>query len=116
MATNCVVCNVTRAGGASVPTTSSGVFFVNCATDGDAALNETCQLLTAGDIAAGKVFKSYASGDYQPAFGGPLVNTGVMIPGWDLLVDLAGKKRVKGSKLDIGAYEGPTGGFGLILR
>lgn len=82
-----------------VPYSGTVVNFVNCATDGDAAINESCKLITSA------AFKDYANGDYRPAGGGALVNAGVTPDGWAGITDVAGKKRVVGSAIDIGAYE-----------
>ena len=58
------------------------------------------------------VFKDYANGDYTPKTGGPLVGKGANYEGM-AVVDLAGKKRLNGSKVDIGCYEGD--GLGMII-
>ena len=82
-----------------VPCSGTAANFANCATDGDAAINESCKLITSA------AFKDYANGDYRPAGGGSLVDAGVTPEGWSGITDLAGKKRVVGSAIDIGAYE-----------
>jgi hypothetical protein len=84
----------------AAPRTGTAANFVNCATDGAEAINETCVLL--GDSA--EVFNDYASGDYTPKAGGPLVNKGANYEGM-ASVDLAGNPRKIGSKIDIGCYE-----------
>ena len=82
-----------------VPCSGTAANFANCATDGDVAINESCKLITSA------AFKDYANGDYRPAGGGALVNAGVTPDGWAGITDVAGKKRVVGSAIDIGAYE-----------
>lgn len=72
---------------------------VNCAADVEIAEGVDCLLVTSA------AFKDYANGDYTPAAGGALVDAGATPTGWDKLTDLAGKKRVVGSAIDIGAYE-----------
>lgn len=72
---------------------------VNCAADVEIAEGVDCLLVTSS------AFKDYANGDYTPAAGGALVDAGATPTGWDKLTDLAGKKRVVGSAIDIGAYE-----------
>jgi hypothetical protein len=84
----------------AAPRTGTAANFVNCATDGAEAINETCVLL--GDSA--EVFTDYASGDYTPKAGGPLVGKGANYEGM-ASVDLAGNPRKVGSKIDIGCYE-----------
>lgn len=122
VATNCVVfgCKKTimvgEAGSKTLETTVSpytgaAAGFVNCATDGAAAINETCKLVDAS------AFRDYAHGDYTPVIGGALYNAGMTPEGWDKLVDLAGKSRVYGKVIDIGCYEAkPPSGIVLIFR
>ena len=104
-AKNCLVFGCVSTNGVSCPFNVTsypdcvGMQYLNCATDGDAAINESCKLITSA------AFKDYANGDYRPAGGGALVNAGVTPEGWAGITDLAGKKRVVGSAIDIGAYE-----------
>jgi hypothetical protein len=64
---------------------------------------------------ATEFFKGYANGDYTPKAGGPLVGKGANYEGM-ASVDLAGKKRLNGSKVDIGCYEGVASGISIRLR
>ncbi len=80
-----------------------------CATDTEAVINDTCYLITAAD------FKDYANGDYTPAMSGVLRNRGVEVTLFSSL-DFAGKPRVQGSKIDIGAFEAPAGGLRILVR
>ena len=102
-ATNCVVYDVRNTTGSSYSTWYGGTLanLVNC---------------SAADLTAA-AFKDYANGDYTPAAGGALVDAGATLTGWDKLTDLAGKKRVVGSAIDIGCYElQKRGGITLIFR
>lgn len=93
------------------PYTGAAAGFVNCATDGEAVINETCKLVEAS------AFKDYAHGDYTPVIGGALYNAGITPEGWDKLVDLAGNPRVIRKVIDIGCYEAkPPSGIVLIFR
>nr|MCR5838408.1 hypothetical protein [Kiritimatiellia bacterium] len=47
----------------------------------------------------------FASGDYRPASGGLLVDTGAEVQGFASLVDLGGNPRVVGKHIDVGCYE-----------
>ncbi len=87
--------------------------FVNCAADEETMLGE-------GGIAnlTAAAFKDYANGKYVPAFGGVLCNAGTTngVPASALVLDFAGKPRIQGSKIDIGAYEAPPGGLRILIR
>ncbi len=87
--------------------------FVHCAADEETMLGE-------GGIAnlTAAAFKDYANGKYVPAFGGVLCNAGTTngVPASALVLDFAGKPRVQGSKIDIGAYEAPPGGLRILIR
>ena len=72
--------------------------FVNCATDDDAPINETCRIGTAATF-----FKDYAARDLTPKPDGPLFGAGAPVAGAPA-VDLAGNPRVS-SRIDIGAFE-----------
>lgn len=64
-------------------------------------------------------FTDYANGKFTPAYGGPLFNAGVTPAGWagSGIKDLAGHKRVIGSRVDIGCYEYSVPvGIKIILR
>ena len=95
----------------AAPWIGTAANFVNCATDGDAAINEPC--LRIEDET--EFFKDYANGDYTPKTGGPLVNKGVNYEGM-ASVDLAGNPRKVGSKVDIGCYEASSAAFIIIVR
>ena len=95
---------------AIVPYSGTAANFANCATDGEAAINETCKLITSA------AFKNYANGDYTPSAGGGLYNAGVTPEGWEKITDLAGGPRVVGKAIDIGCYEGKAAGMLLIVR
>ena len=83
--------------------------FVNCATDGDSAINETCVLASAAD------FKDYAEGNLQPKVKGALYDAGD--DAGISATDLAGNPRLFGKHVDIGCYESQnTSGFFLYLR
>lgn len=82
----------------------------HCASDGGEALDSTCVAGTAAGF-----FVDFAGGDYQLAKNSPLRNKGIEyddIAGFDLL----GKKRVQGSKPDIGCYESRPNEFIIIVR
>lgn len=89
--------------------------FANCAADGEAAINETCVIGTANTF-----FEGYSTGDLTPKAGGPIHNAGATPEGWgknDGRLDLAGRIRFVGSRVDIGAYElQGTAGMLIIIR
>ena len=73
--------------------------FMNCATDGESVINETCVLATTA------AFKDYAAGDLRPVLNGALYDAGAAVEGADSAVDFAGRGRVVGKSIDIGCYE-----------
>jgi hypothetical protein len=83
--------------------------FVNCATDGETAINDTCVLITSAD------FKNYANGNYRPASKMALHDAGAEVT-LASGTDLAGNQRVKGRGIDIGAYESQYQAFSVIVR
>ena len=95
----------------AAPWSGTAANFVNCATDGAEAINETCVLL--GDSA--EVFTDYTNGDYTPKAGGPLVGKGANYEGM-ASVDLAGNPRKIGSTIDIGCYEARSSALMIIVR
>lgn len=96
----------------TAPWSGTAANFVNCATDGDAAINGTCLRIDEGV----KFFNDYANGDYSPKTGGPLVDAGVNYDGISA-TDLAGNPRNFGKGVDIGCYEcQKTPGFYIIVR
>ncbi|MBR2940927.1 MAG: hypothetical protein IKC14_06420 [Kiritimatiellae bacterium] len=84
--------------------------FVNCATDGEAAINETCVLAGVSD------FRNYAAGDYRPRQGGVLCGAGAAVEEFETATDLAGKPRRIGRRIDIGCYESGDAAFLLLVR
>lgn len=95
----------------AAPWSGTAANFVNCATDGDAAINGTCLRIDEG----AKFFNDYANGDYTPKTGGPLVGKGANYEGM-ASVDLAGNPRKVGSRIDIGCYEASSSAFIIIVR
>ena len=84
--------------------------FVNCATDDDAAINAGC-------FAAPMelMFKKPSAGDYRPRSASVLFNAGITdIPRPS--VDLLGRPRVFGGRIDIGCCENQSAGLILIVR
>ena len=73
--------------------------FVNCATAGETALNETCKAATTA-----KLFNDFAKADYTPAPDSPLIDNGATVENPPEF-DLRGKDRVQGKAIDIGCYE-----------
>ena len=87
--------------------------FLNGATDADiSGLNFPEGTVTG---TATEFFKGYANGDYTPASGGPLYNAGANYEGM-ASVDLAGNKRLVGSRIDIGCYEARSSALIMIVR
>lgn len=109
---NVVVAGVTNTvDGAAVHPTGTVANFANGATDADiSGLNFPEGTITG---TASSFFKDYANGDYTPV--GPLVNKGANYEGM-ASVDLAGKKRLNGSKIDIGCYETSSSALMVVLR
>lgn len=85
--------------------------FVNCATDGDAAINETCVLATKAD------FKDYAGGDFVPQVKKALYDAGDDDGILATDKDLAGNPRIFGKHVDIGCYESQrAAGLMIIVK
>ena len=109
---NVVIAGVTnKIDGAACPPTGSVAKFQNGAFDGDATgLPEGTVVGTTGSF-----FKDYANGDYTPKTGGPLVGKGA---NYEVMasVDLAGKKRLNGGKIDIGCYEAVSTPMIILVR
>jgi hypothetical protein len=111
---NVVVAGVTNTvDGAAVLPTGSVAKFANGAVDGDISELAFPEGTITGT--ASSFFKDYANGDYTPKAGGPLVNKGANYEGM-ASVDLAGKKRLNGSKIDIGCYETSSSALKIVLR
>ena len=87
--------------------------FLNGATDADISGLNYHEGTVVGT--ASSFFKDYANGDYAPKTGGPLVGKGANYEGM-ASVDLAGKKRLNGSKIDIGCYEATSTPLMIIVR
>jgi hypothetical protein len=118
IAKNCVAFNCTRRLNVNeeivtsvVPFSGTATLFDHCASDATETYdaNESMLNLTAG------AFKDYANGDYTPMSGGPLVNKGVDYEGM-AAVDLAGKPRKVGKRIDIGCYEAHSSALIIIVR
>ena len=118
-ATNCVMVEnyATQGGGTAEdplpvlsPFSGTAANAVACATDGDAPVNGACFTGTPESL-----FRNYAGGDYRASFSGALYDAGVA-PASVPSVDLAGRGRVQGSRIDIGAYEAPSMFTTLLFR
>lgn len=67
-----------------------------------------------GDVTA--LFKNFAAGNYIPQQKGALIGGGTL-KGLDVpKVDLLGRRRVQGLKIDIGAIEGDSSGLTVLVR
>lgn len=82
----------------------------HCASDGGEALDGTCVAGTAAEF-----FADFNGGDYRLSKNSPLRNKGLE---YDDIAefDLLGKKRVQGSKPDIGCFESAPSGLSVIIR
>lgn len=111
---NVVIAGVTNTvDGSAVLPTGTVAKFANGAVDGDIADLGFPEGTVVGTAAS--FFKDYANGDYTPKTRGPLVNKGANYEGM-ASVDLAGKKRLNGSKIDIGCYETSSSALMIVLR
>ncbi|MBQ6137954.1 MAG: discoidin domain-containing protein [Kiritimatiellae bacterium] len=117
VATNCVsVSNVDSNGTVRAFMASQAARTSHCAfdaIDGETTIPEGMPNAVVGTAA--EFFKDYANGDYTPKTRGPLVNKGANYEGM-ASVDLAGKKRLNGSKIDIGCYETSSSALKIVLR
>jgi hypothetical protein len=94
----------------------SGSLLVSCAYDGIAgSLEPLSGMVTPVVGTASSFFKDYANGDYTPKTGGPLVGKGANYEGM-ASVDLAGRARLVGRKVDIGCYEAGSSAFVIRVR
>lgn len=76
--------------------------FINCATDDEVPINETCRVGTVATF-----FEDYATGNLIPKHGGPLLDRGFRLETLPS-IDLAGNPRLFGNAIDIGCYENPV--------
>ena len=107
---NTVVYGCTNLGDGSISTTSGTASrYVNCATDAESAINETCVIVGAKD------FVDVAAGNYTPIVDGVLYNGGAAIE-LRSSTDLAGNPRIASKGIDIGAYESKGRGTCILLR
>lgn len=116
-ATNCVSAgNHDGSGTLRAFRSSSGSLLVNCAYDRIAGETDALSGMVSPIVGtAAEFFKDYANGDYTPASGGPLYNAGANYEGM-ASVDLAGNKRLVGSRIDIGCYEARSSALTMIVR
>ena len=118
VATNCVsVCNVDSNGTLRAFSSGQVSRTSHCAFDAIAgAATIPAGMPNAVVGTAGSFFKDYENGDYTPISDGPLYNAGTDYEEM-ASVDLAGKKRKVGRRIDIGCYECQGGKrFLLIVR
>ncbi len=104
--------------------------FLGCATDEETPINEFCKTGTAASFfrtyaapeVDGVATFDFAQSDLRPKCGSALYNGGVSVasdgttPVPLSALDLRGKSRVQGSKIDIGAFEAPSGGFRILVQ
>jgi hypothetical protein len=95
----------------TVPFGGTATLFDHCASDAAETYDQKGSILGLTSAA----FKNYVNGDYTPKAGGPLVNKGANYEGM-AAKDLAGNKRLNGSKVDIGCYESQSTALMLIVR
>ena len=109
-----VIAGVTnKVDGAPCRPTGTRANFINGALDSSidgTSFPANTEVGTAEDF-----FTDYANGDYTPKAGGPLVGRGVYYDGM-ASVDLAGNKRLVGSRVDIGCYECRSIPLLIIIR
>ena len=109
---NVVIAGVTNTvDGSAVLPTETVAKFANGAVDGDISELAFPEGTITGTAAS--FFKDYANGNYTPA--GPLVNKGANYEGM-ASIDLAGKARLVGRKVDIGCYEAGSSAFVIRVR
>ena len=110
---NCVIAKNTTTEGtaASISWESNKGKFVNCVTDGDTPLNDTCKV-----GALDEMFKDPTDGRWLPKADGILKNAGttdgIAVPAGDL----SGRQRVRGDAIDVGCYEAYRSGMILIVH
>lgn len=111
---NVVIAGVTNTvDGAACKPTGTRANFVNGALD--SSIEGTTFPADTIVGTAESFFKDYANGDYTPKTGGPLVGKGANYEGM-ASVDLAGNKRLVGSRIDIGCYEARSSALIMIVR
>lgn len=101
---NTVIAGNTSAnkGGDYVAWAGNPELFVNCVTDTETALNDTC-LASNFDM----LFADYANGDFHLAAGAVAIDAGAAIEN-PPAHDLDGAERVQGNGIDMGCYEYDT--------
>ena len=99
---NCVLAKNTSTGlgnGYHNYLSTAAANYVNCATDDDVPINDTCQ-----NAPVAELFESYATGNFRVATDSVLIDNGKDYEGMET-TDLAGEKRRRGTAVDIGCYE-----------
>ena len=110
---NCVIAKNTTTEGtaASISWNANKGKFVNCVTDGDEVLNETCKVGALADM-----FESVTDGKWLPKADGILKNEGttegLAVPS----IDLKGNPRIRGNAIDVGCYEIASRSFTIRIR
>ncbi len=110
---NCVIAQNTTPEGtaASISWVSNKGKFINCVTDGDEALNDTCKVGALADM-----FESVTDGKWLPKADGILKNAGttegLVVPS----IDLKGNPRIRGTAIDVGCYEIASRSFTIRIR
>lgn len=110
---NCVIAKNTTTEGtaASISWQANKDKFINCVTDGETALNDTCKV-----GALDEMFKDPTDGRWLPKADGILKNAGttdgIVVPAGDL----SGRQRVRGDAIDVGCYEIYRSGMIMIVH
>lgn len=93
----------------SSPFAGDAAKFFYCASDATATYNANSSVFNLTSAA----FNDYAHADYAPVKGGALFDGG-QTPATYPALDLAGKSRVMGQSIDIGAFEGSDSSFLVV--
>ncbi len=110
---NCVIAKNTTTEGtaASISWQTNKYKFVNCVTDGETPLNDTCKVGTLAEM-----FANPTDGRWLPKADGILKNAGttdgIAVPAGDL----SGRQRVRGDAIDVGCYEVYRSGMIMIIH